>query len=154
VVFGEAETISQGKEVKKAMMEKLQLFVQLEKRRKELEAEVKEIGKEIEALGVDNEHPGGLMDEMLEAGLTTAKVDGVTVYFDRKLWAGAADGDYDRACDALVAAGMSDYVQRRFNVNSMSAYVREMDKTEQPLPPEFAETITVVEKVKLRTRGR
>lgn len=74
---------------------------------------------------------------------------GITVYLARELWAGI-DGDaigdpppvedpddqpidptdhhYDVACDALERVGLGQYVQRRFNVQSLSAYFRRAEE--------------------------
>lgn len=113
-----------------------------------------------------------------EIGLKNAPLDGgPTVYRERQLWAGVpepeqegATRDYDAACDALEEAGLGEYVQRRFNVQSLSSYFRElerqederrrelelppvMDPEEEILPAELRGKVTLAEVVKAKARG-
>jgi hypothetical protein len=43
-------------------------------------------------------------------------------------------------------------VEETFNTNSLSAYVRELDREERALPPTLAAVLEVSEVYKLRTR--
>lgn len=75
-----------------------------------------------------------VLDELAERGERGFKHDGTgkTVSITQQVWARIAKTgddttpeDRERAADALVAAGLGDYVQRGFNVQSLSAYFRE-----------------------------
>ena len=124
----------------------LKRFVQLEKRRRELESQLKEAKAEsghLEAM---------LLEKFAESGIASIKVDGLTVYLHRQLWAGPIDGNYIAACEALQAVGLGDMVEPRFNTNTLSAWVRERDKEGEALPPTLSEAIKVTEQFSIRTR--
>lgn len=72
----------------------------------------------------------------------------------------ATDEDWERACDALVAAGQGHLVQRRFNHNSLSAWLKEMRDTHGPewrdeVPDELLDALEIREgyKVGMRKAG-
>lgn len=78
----------------------------------------------------------------------------------RQLWTNARDGDYQSACDALVEAGLGDFVGPRFNTNTLSAWVREQGEAgESPeeiaarLPGNLAQALSITESFKLVTRA-
>jgi hypothetical protein len=87
-----------------------------------------------------------LIENMTHAGLQRVTVDGTTVYIDRKLWAGAAEG-----MPALVAAlreeGMEDMVTESAGAQRLSAWVREFDPDKKDSPE------TVVGRLPERLRG-
>ena len=87
-----------------------------------------------------------------QGGFEKVSIDGRTVYVERKLWAKAKDGDKAAVCKALKRARLGDYVEETFNTNSLSAYVRELDREDRPLPPSLREVLEVSEVFKLRTR--
>ena len=125
---------------------KLNRFVELEKQRRDLETRLKALKEETTKL------KESILSDFEEAGMSKTVVEGMTVYVHRQLWASAIDSDYERACQALKSAGLNDYVQERFNINSLSAYVRELDKAGDPLPSEFDGCIDVKERFEIRTR--
>lgn len=126
--------------------EELKRFVALEERRRQLEAEVDTIkadAAELEQL---------LLPQFEQEGFEKISIDGRTVYVERKLWAKAKDGNKAAVCKALKRARLGDYVEETFNTNSLSAYVRDLDREERPLPPSLREVLEVSEVFKLRTR--
>ena len=125
---------------------KLKRFVELEKERREVETRLKSIKEEAKSL------TEAILGDFEEAGMTKATIDGVTVYVQRTLWAKALEGDYERACEALRQAGLDVYVHERFNVNSLSAFVRERDKAGEPLPDAFKGAVDVEERFDVKTR--
>jgi len=131
-------------------VDKLTEWVELEKRRRELKEELAQIEERQKEL----EEP--VMDFMAQMGLERVRINGMTVYIRRELWAGAVDGDYEKACKALKEAGLGDYVQERFNTQSLSAYIREADKEEggweANVPPVLRDAIKVTEKFRLQAR--
>ena len=126
--------------------EELKRFVALEERRRQLEAEVDTIKAEATEL------EQRLLPQFEQEGFEKISVDGRTVYVERKLWAKARDGNKAAVCKALKRARLGDYVEETFNTNSLSAYVRELDREERPLPPSLREVLEVSEVFKLRTR--
>jgi len=126
--------------------DELKRFVALEERRRKLEAEidtVKAEAAELEEL---------LLPQFEQSGMERVAIDGRTVYVERKLWAKAKDGDKASVCKALKRCRLGDYVEETFNTNSLSAYVRELDREGRPLPPSLREVLEVSEVFKLRTR--
>ena len=126
--------------------EQLKRFVALEERRKQLEDEVDGIKAEAAEL------ESALMPQFEQAGIERVSIDGRTVYIERKLWAKAKDGDKPAVCKALKRCRLGDYVEETFNTNSLSAYVRELDREGKPLSPALAAVLDVSEVFKLRTR--
>lgn len=142
---------------------KLALFVELDQRRRELDRNLKETTARLDAL----EEP--LREEMSELGMANTRVNGLTVYIHRQLWASAAKrevtlpdgttemvGDNEAACDALIAAGHAEFVHPAFNTNTVSAWVRELPEDEETgmpiLPPEVQGKLSVTARYSLRTR--
>ena len=126
--------------------DELKRFVALEDRRKQLEAEVESIKAEASEL------EGLLLPQFEQSGMERVSIDGRTVYVERKLWAKAKDGDKPAVCKALKRCRLGDYVEETFNSNSLSAYVRELDREGRHLPPSLVSVLEVSEVFKLRTR--
>ncbi len=126
--------------------EELKRFVALEERRRQLETEVDTVKAESAEL------EQRLLPQFEQEGFEKISIDGRTVYVERKLWAKAKDGDKAAVCKALKRARLGDYVEETFNTNSLSAYVRELDREDRALPPSLREVLEVSEVFKLRTR--
>lgn len=135
--------------------DKLARFVELQKEKRELDDALKNVKRQLDEL------EPLLLEQMTEEGIQSVKVNGLTLYLKRQLWAGAADGNYDAACDALIAEGLAEFVQRRFNTNTVSAYVRELEKAfadnggsfeEFRLPGALDGAISVAEKFTIGSR--
>jgi hypothetical protein len=126
--------------------DELKRFVALEERRRQLETEVDSIKTEAAEL------ESRLLPQFEQSGTERIAIDGRTVYVERKLWAKAKDGDKAAVCKALRRARLGDYVEETFNTNSLSAYVRELDREERPLPSSLRDVLEVSEVFKLRTR--
>lgn len=127
--------------------ERLEQYISLTARKRELEADLNAIRDALSAL------EAALLEEFLALGAQAVKsASGVTVYLHRQLWANPTDGDYDRACQALIAAGLGELVQPRFNTNTLSAWCRERDRAGEELPPSFRDAINVTERVSVRVR--
>ena len=123
-------------------------FKKLAERKRELEASLREVKNQMAA----EQEP--LLDELAESGLRSAKLeDGSTIYIHRSVFVGAKDTDYDRACDALADAGMGEFVQRRFNVNTVSAWYREATADGESIPSALEDVLDVNERVSLRVRS-
>ena len=123
-------------------------FKKLAERKRELEASLREVKNQMAA----EQEP--LLDELAESGLRSAKLeDGSTIYIHRSVFVGAKDTDYDRACDAFADAGMGEFVQRRFNVNTVSAGYREATADGESIPSTLEDVLDVNERVSLRVRS-
>jgi hypothetical protein len=122
----------------------LKRFVELSKRKNQLEAELKAVKADIEAV------KDPLMQQFSQDGMTKATVDGMTVYISSQLWASAKDGDAAGACAVLKKIGLADYVKENFNTQSLSAYVREVAKNGEDYPEGFLGVIEIIEKFDLR----
>jgi len=123
-------------------------FKKLAERKRELEASLREVKNQMAA----EQEP--LLDELAESGLRSAKLeDGSTIYIHRSVFVGAKDTDYDRACDAFADAGMGEFVQRRFNVNTVSAWYREATADGESIPSALEDVLDVNERVSLRVRS-
>jgi uncharacterized protein YeeX (DUF496 family) len=121
-------------------------LVELQQRKNALQSELAGINKHIS--NVEQQ----VLDQFIEGGVQSLKTAaGQTVYIHKQIWANAKDGDYDRACDALVVAGYGELVQRRFNTNRLSALVREIGENE--MPPVLKDALAVREQVSARVRG-
>jgi hypothetical protein len=123
-------------------------LVELTIRKRELEAQVKEIAHEIA------EVEESLLEQFGEAGISSVRAEGGTVSMSRQLWATCREGNYERACAALRAAGLDEFVQPRFNANSLSAYFRELDREGKPIPAEIDGAIDLAERFSLRVTKR
>ncbi len=126
--------------------EQLKRYVELEHERRDLDDRLKAVKAETEKLAAS------LLDQFAEAGMQSARVNGLTVYVHRQLWASAVEGNYEAACQALRASGHGEFVQERFNTNQISALAREMDKNGETLPVEWDGPIKVAETFQLRTQ--
>lgn len=123
-------------------------LVELTLQKRELETRAKELAREIA------EVEESLLEQFGEAGISSVRAEGGTVSLSRQLWATCADGDYSRACAALEAAGLSEFVQNRFNSNTLSAYFRELDRDGRPIPKALEGAIDVAERFTLRVTKR
>ncbi len=126
--------------------EQLKRYVELEKERRDLEDRLKAVKAESEKLGAS------LLEQFAEAGIQNARVNGLTVYVHRQLWASAVDGNYEAACQALRDSGYGEFIQTRFNINQVSAIARELDKGGQSYPPQWEGAIKVAEVFALRSQ--
>jgi len=126
--------------------DKVALYTRLRAQIKAAEADVEEW--KIEAAALETE----LLEAFAEAGVPRLTIDGRTVYVHRQLWAKREEGvDMAQACKALVSAGFDQFVSESYNSNTLSAWMREMEKSDTPLPPELDGVLTSTEKFSLRS---
>ena len=120
----------------------LETFVALENRKRELEAQVKEIKEEQAQISEV------LIDAMLDADIQSFKVSGKTVYLHSQIWAKVEDKD--KAMALLQETGYGDLVKPTYNSNQLSALVRELG---EDLPEEWEGVIEANPVVSVRMRG-
>ena len=61
-------------------------------------------------------------------------------------------GDKPAVCKALKRSRLGGYVEETYNTNSLSAYIRELDREDKPLSDALAKVLEISEVFKLRTR--
>lgn len=132
----------------------LEEFVSLKAEKAELEAKAKAIGSHLVTLErtiLDDFATEGVSSVKLN-GSQTGRPDNVLVYLHRSLHASPKEGNHERACHALEMVGMNQLLERKFNVQSVSAYIRELDTNGDPIPDVIKEAFNVAEIFSVRTR--
>lgn len=117
---------------------KLTEFATLHAQKQELEREVKRLQEQMAII------ESQLLEMWGDAGVSLVRVDTQygrrSCHIKRTLWTGATDGQWEAACQALKNSGdevLRGMVQERFNIQTMSAWVRERLRDEMGLPPIF-----------------
>ncbi len=124
-------------------------YAWLKDRKRELEQELDTIKSETSVL------EPRLLEHFAEQGLSSVKLDtGHTVYLRGQWWARAKDGELGRACRALRTAGLGDMVHETVNVNTLSAWVREIKKEDPsaPLPAHLDNVISTTQQFNVLVR--
>mgnify|MGYP003134179461 CR=1 FL=1 len=101
------------------------------------------------------EEKSGLQEIILahfeQNSIQNIKQNGVTVYLKRELWAGREERvSNEEAAQALNDAGLSEYIGP--TTQSLSAYLRELDKEGEPLPEKLRGKIKLTETYKIQAR--
>lgn len=132
-------------------------FVELNNEKRRLKARLKEIEQRLGAIEPecmhllielgDEEHPGNM------------RIAGATMYLHPELYARPKDGDRARTAQALVANGLGYLVKEDFNINSLSAWIREVkakgdaaSPTEQQQLAGIMDYLELTENWSVRTR--
>ena len=117
-------------------------LVELDVRKRELEEELKGISEERAAIEEQ------LLDKWAEEGVQNMRVNGMTVYLHRQLWASVKPDEKSRAIDIFEANGMKDMLS--VNTQTLSAWVREQE--EGGIPEAIKEILNTEERFAIRTR--
>lgn len=126
--------------------EKVARYAALRQQAKALVTEAEELTAEADRLEAE------LLEEFAEAGVPRLTINGRTVYVHRQLWAKReAEVDMAQACSALIDAGLGQFVAPTYNSQTLSAWMREQEKSDTPLPPELDGILTSTEKFTLRS---
>ena len=112
---------------------RIKKYVELNRRKNELRDDLAATQSEIDALMPE------ILEDFGDSGISNVNIDGYTVYLTAQLWASPQGGDYERACDALIEAGLGEFVGRRFNTQTVSSWVREHIRGEDGDYPESPE---------------
>lgn len=102
-------------------MTQLKEFVSLEKRKKDLDAELKQTNQRIAEL------EDALIPQFVANGMSKATVDGRTVYLMQKVSASPWT-DREEVIAALKASELGQYVAENYNTQSLTAFVNEIRK--------------------------
>lgn len=131
---------------------RLHAYAELDQERLDLQRQATVLDERLKVL------EGEILEEIAAGdGAPLVKVDTsaygrVTVYLERRIWAKCTGEDWPRACAALQDAGLGEYVQQRYNTQSLSAYLRELDKSGDPLPEPLVGAIEADARLSIRTR--
>lgn len=114
------------------------------------DADIKALKKELAPL------EAALLDDFAEDGLQSVKIaEGnrkVTVFLKRDLRATNLVSPEATAA-ACRAAGLEHMVGERVNANTLSAYVRDLEKAEEPLPDAFEGVVGTLEQFSVGVRA-
>ena len=108
----------------------LKRFAKLEKARAALSAAMDRIDAKLDPTRE------AVTDALIDAGVDRMTVEGRTIFIKHDIWAKLLKGRKE-AIEALKKAELEEYVAENFNMNSLSAYVREKIKNGEPLPKSF-----------------
>ena len=102
--------------------EQLKGFVCLEKRKRDLDAELKQVKQQIDDL------EQALIPQFIELGADpSVRLDGMTIWLVQEIYASPVN-DRQEVADALKLSELGQYVAENYNSNSLSAYVREVTR--------------------------
>jgi|SRR5579885_1413818 len=100
-------------------MEQLKEFVALEKRKRDLDSELKAIAARLEDL------EQALVPQFLNDGVNSMHIDGRQVYLAQEIYAGPLN-DRAEVIAALKASELGQYISENYNTQSLKAFVREV----------------------------
>ena len=116
-------------------------------RKKELDAQVKEVTAEIDELDL------ALSDAMAEAELDRFSRNGNTFYLNTRLFASSAAGRKDELMQVLKDQGYGSIVVETVNANTLASFVKEqMAENGDEVPAWIAEVVNSFEKVSVGIR--
>ena len=123
----------------------LKEIIELDAKRKGLDFEVAQIKEKRAKLERQ------MLEEFMDEGVQSMKVDGRTCYLHRRVVVSAQDKQ--AACDFMKGKELEDYVKEGFDVRSIAAYVKEMEMAEEPLPDGFDDVFKRGEIFTIKTRA-
>ena len=121
-------------------------FAKLDSRRAALEAELKEVKERIKEVEPQ------VLDEMTQNEVSNIRIDGRTIYVQSQIW-GRKKAPNETIVKALRDAGLEDFVSEGFNMQSISAFIREKVKNGESLPPQFNGVLEANEVFSVRSRA-
>lgn len=131
----------------KRILEMADKLKNLHDRKKELEAQAKALGEEID--GLDTE----LSDAMTEAELDRFTRNGNTFYLRSRLFASPAAGRRDEMIAALKENGFGSLVTETVNANTLASFIKEQREiTGEDIPSWLGNTVSTHEKVSVGIR--
>lgn len=127
-------------------MEAMKNLIALIKQKRQLEDDLKAVKEKISVA------EPVVLAEFQREGVDKITLHGTTLYLRREIWAGKEPGiESDVAIKALIDAGLDEYAAPKINYSSLSAYFRELDKENEPLPAALVGVLRPVEKFRLGT---
>lgn len=89
---------------------------------------------------------------LFEEGAQNIKIDGVTVYLHRQLWARPVATSKEQLAEELKASDLAGFVHENINTQQLSAWVRELEATGQEVPARIQPLLEVTEQFSVRSR--
>jgi hypothetical protein len=125
--------------------ERIFRFVKVDERVKELEVE-------LESLKATRKHLGEeILDDFAESSVERVTVAGHTVYAHRQIWANPLFAK-ESVASALEEAGYGELVTKGFNLNSLSAVLRDRERAgDSAVPPELEGILGIREDYSIRS---
>ena len=135
-------------------MERVREFAELQTKKRALNDELDAIDDRCKEIGPK------ILQEFEQEGVQSIKVPGQgTVHLHRQGWAKvvregpeATPEERRRAADALKEAGVGQFVAETFNTNTVSAWMRELVREGEELPPELDGALVFEERFDVRLR--
>lgn len=119
----------------------------LQEQKKDLEAQAKALGAEIDTLDLQ------LSDAMTEAELDRFSRNGSTFYLKSRLFASPAAGRRDEMILALKENGYGSLVTETVNANTLASFIKEQrEVTGDDVPAWLGDTVHTHEKVSVGIR--
>lgn len=116
-------------------------------KKKELDAQVKELGAEIERLDL------ALSDAMTEAECERFSRNGTTFYLNTRLFASPMAGRKEDMFQALKSNGYAELVTETVNANTLASFVKEQKElNDDEIPDWISSVVSVFEKVSVGVR--
>lgn len=116
-------------------------------RKKELDAQIKDVNAEIESLDL------ALSDAMAEAELERFSRNGSTFYLNTRLFASPAAGRKDDLMQTLKDQGYGSIVVETVNANTLASFVKEQIAANEDVLPEWlSDVVSTFEKVSVGVR--
>lgn len=120
-------------------------FVELVNEEKDLKAELAKLTE------IKNDLQEIILAHFEKNGIQNQKQNGTTVYLQKQLWAGREEGVTNQeAAQALKEAGLEEYIGP--TTQSLSAYMRELDKEGEQIPEQLRGKIKLTEKFTIKSR--
>lgn len=127
--------------------DKIRAYVRLRTLQHTAEAEAEDYKKQA------NDLQDELLEQFAEEGVRKISVDGVTTYLHRVLWAKVEEGaSREQVVEGLKACGFGQFVSETYNTQTVSAWLRDLEREKEPLPEELQGVLTGTEVFTLRNR--
>ena len=122
--------------------------VNLLKRKQEIEAELLGIKESIK------QSVPGVLSFFEKKGVENIKVDGVTLFTKREIWAKYNEGfDTNTAAEYLAKNGYEDFAKPKTNLQGLNALLRECDKEGREIPAAIGHVVKSSEIFKVGHRS-
>ena len=115
-------------------MDRLKRFVELKNKLKDFEAITDTLKDEVKVL------EAAIVEDFATAGIDKITINGQTIFIQKQIWAKVEDKQ--KAIDMLKASEYyNHYIYETYNVQQISAVIREYIKNGDEIPPEFKDVI-------------
>lgn len=129
------------------LIERLKKYAELRAAQKASEDEASGLKAEADLMERD------LVDYFIENDMQNTKVAGKTIFLHPSTFAQRKPGvTTEDVKAALIKSGLAHLVTDTVNANTLSAYVRQQDDADEPLPAPLAEVVELGSRLSLRIR--